>query len=360
MPFRIIRNDLVRTPADAIISTANPRPIVGRGTETSVYRAAGWDKLLEARKKIGDLAIGEAAASPAFDLPARYVIHTAAPRWYGGDEEVEILRRCYRSSLKLCAELGCKSAAFPLIASGTYRFPKGTALRIAVDEIMSFLMENDMQVTIAVLDEASLGFSEKLVGDIERIIDDIDAGRVLKDEYGAEYPKIFACEAAEPEPSKGVEWHISGRSSPALRNACAAEESTMSRDMRKAYSTRRKEAPAIIIGETFYDILHRYAEESGRTNKDIYECACMDRKLFSKLWTNPDYHPKKETVEALMLALHLNTEQAEEFMAAAGYAFAPGNKTDAIVRYFINIGESNLWTVNLWLSKYGLNELGSF
>ena len=100
MPFKIVRNDITRVAADAIVNTANPEPTYGSGTDAAVYQAAGAEKMLTARKKIGRIAPGECAVTPAFKLPAKYVIHTVGPAWNGGTHgEFETLRSCYRKSL---------------------------------------------------------------------------------------------------------------------------------------------------------------------------------------------------------------------------------------------------------------------
>ena len=83
MPFEIIRNDITLMRADAIVNTANPLPIIGGSSDARIHEAAG-PGLLEARKKIGPIAVGEAAVTPAFRLGAKYVIHTVGPQWRGG------------------------------------------------------------------------------------------------------------------------------------------------------------------------------------------------------------------------------------------------------------------------------------
>jgi O-acetyl-ADP-ribose deacetylase (regulator of RNase III) len=95
MPYQIIRNDITRVKADVIVNTANPHPVIGRGTDSAIYAAAGEKQLLAARKEIGDIARGEAAVTPAFNLPAKYIIHTVGPSWEGGDHgERDILHAC--------------------------------------------------------------------------------------------------------------------------------------------------------------------------------------------------------------------------------------------------------------------------
>ena len=153
MPFEIVRNDIVNMKVDAIVNTANPRPIIGAGTDKAVHDKAGA-RLLLARKEIGNIAVGEAAITPAFDLDANYVIHTAGPIWNDGRSgEEELLASCFRNSLGIAKKKDCESIAFPLISTGSYGFPKPLALQIAVREISSFLMENEMQVYLVVFEK---------------------------------------------------------------------------------------------------------------------------------------------------------------------------------------------------------------
>ena len=127
MPFEIVRNDLTNMRVDAIVNTANPRPVIGLGTDSMIHEKAG-PQLLAARQTIGHIVCGSAAITPAFRLPAKYVIHTVGPVWDGGSYgEENLLRSCYDRSLKLALEHGCQSIAFPLISTGNYGFPKDKA-----------------------------------------------------------------------------------------------------------------------------------------------------------------------------------------------------------------------------------------
>ena len=157
MPFQIIRNDITKVKADAVVNTANPKPRIGRGTDRAIYAAAGEDQLLAVRKKIGDIAPGQAVSTDAFALSAKYIIHTVGPSWIDGSHgEKDILRSCYEESLNLAAELKCRSIAFPMIATGVYGFPKDEALNIALSSIGKFLLTHEMKVTIVVFDRKAL------------------------------------------------------------------------------------------------------------------------------------------------------------------------------------------------------------
>ena len=106
MPFKIIRNDITKIKADAIVNTANPEPVYMAGTDAAIYRAAGEDRLLEARRKIGTIGEGMVAVTPAFDLDARYIFHTVGPSWQGGGHgEADTVRCCYENCLAKAAGL---------------------------------------------------------------------------------------------------------------------------------------------------------------------------------------------------------------------------------------------------------------
>ena len=119
MPFKIVRNDITKVKADAIVNTANPNPICVSGTDLAIYEAAGKENLLAERANIGKIARGDIAVTGAYNLKAKYIIHTVGPVWTDGlHHEFEILENCYRKSLQKALELKCESIAFPLISIG--------------------------------------------------------------------------------------------------------------------------------------------------------------------------------------------------------------------------------------------------
>lgn len=172
MPFKIIRNDITKVHADAIVNTANPKPIYANGTDRAIYKAARSELVLEERKKIGEIARGDAAVTKAYHLPAKYIIHTVGPIWKNGmAQEFEILENCYTKSLEKAVELECTSIAFPLIATGVYGFPKDQALQIAISVFSRFLMTQEMQIILVVFDKKAFQLSRQMVGEIDSYID---------------------------------------------------------------------------------------------------------------------------------------------------------------------------------------------
>ncbi|WP_029319812.1 macro domain-containing protein [Butyrivibrio sp. AE3004] len=184
MPFQIIRNDITKVEADAIVNTANPKVTIGDGVDYAIYEAAGREKLLAEREKIGALEPGEVGVTPAFDLNAKYIIHVSSPRWVGGDEgEAELLRKCYDESLYIAYEKGCRSIAYPLLATGTYQFPKDLGIKIATDAFKAFLEDHEMEITLVVFGKETFRISGELFDDVCSFINQRYVENAEHDEY---------------------------------------------------------------------------------------------------------------------------------------------------------------------------------
>ena len=328
MPLKIIREDITRVHADAIVNTANPEPVVGRGTDMALYLAAGAEEMLAERKKIGAIPPGRAAATGAYRLNARYVIHTVGPEWRGGGfREREILGECYANSLALADSLKCKSAAFPLISAGIYGFPKAEALSVAFSEIGRFLLSHDMTVILAVLDRDAFEMSGRLFSDLEDLVGEKEAAARLRREYGA------GANAA--------------RGGLPLR---PAERGARSFSLDEALGTKE---------DTFTRRLFRLIDERGLDDVTVYKRANIDRKLFSKIRSDPNYKPSKTTAIAFALALELTLPEAQSLLARAGYTLSHSYLADIVVETCIQKGIFSVLDVNELLFSYDQPLLGS-
>ena len=369
MPFRIIRNDITRVRADAIVNTANPEPRYASGTDAAIYRAAGADDLLAKRKKIGRIAPGEAAVTPAFQLPAKYIIHTVGPAWIDGKHgEYAILRSCYRKSLLLAEQLGCESIAFPLIATGVYVFPKDQALEIALSVIREFLEDADLDVTLVVFGRGSYQIAAGLTERVEEYIDENYVSEQMAAEYGAPLQSLSDIRRRrrlwEREQVCGSALMPSAPSH-ALMDETVAEKEEVPRPAAKAAAASpRKPKKASLedvvnnLGETFQTRLLRMIDERGMSDPEVYKRANVDRKLFSKIRCNEDYIPKKKTIVALAIALRLNMDDTKDLLASAGLMLTNNSKADVIVSFCIENGIYDIFEVNALLFKFNQPILG--
>lgn len=331
MPFQIIRNDITKVKADAIVNTANPNVAVGDGVDYAIYKAAGREKLLEARKKIGLLMPGEVAITEAFDLEAKYIIHASGPWWQGGEEGEELLlKRCFDNSLQLAWENGCRSIAFPLLATGTYGFPKKLAIEIAVHSFRIFLQEHDMEIMLVVFGNEAVNISGELVDEVRSFVDDHYVKEALSEEYRRDRLYLEECQVCASV-FKSVE-----------------AEPTVSLD----------DALKSIYTESFEKYLQKLINKKGLKNSQVYAAANISKQYFSKLLKGK-VKPSKEKVLALAIGLNLNLDEAVDFLRIAGYALSPISQTDTIVEYFIRNKDYNVLKIDIVLFDYGLEPLSN-
>lgn len=350
MSFSIIRNDITKVKADAIVNTANPEPIVGNGTDSAIYAAAGKELLLAERKKIGAIKMGCAVSTSAFNLDAKYIIHTVGPVWVDGSHgERDTLRSCYQKSLDLAAELECKSIAFPLIATGVYGFPRDVALNIALAEIGRFLLTHEMQVTLVVFDMNTVQLSEDVMGGIEQFIDEHAAQEILEEEYGSR--------AAE-ELRRRAQWQ---RQQAAMSSTCVEPEAVPAMPEPTPlsdFSRGNLDDVLSAAGKSFQQRLFELIDLSGLDDVTVYKKANIDRKVFSRIRCKPDYKPTKKTAVAFAVALRLDLPTTQDLLARAELALSPSSRFDLIVSYFITHKIYDIFEINTALFKYGQPILG--
>lgn len=167
MPIHLHNGDITALRVDAIVNAANEALAPGGGVCGAIHRAAGAD-LARACAAIGGCRTGGAKITPGFDLPAKHVIHAVGPVWHGGAAgEPELLAECYRESLSLAREAGCRSIAFPAISTGIFGYPLEAAARLAVETVENDLaaQDDDLEVTFCVFGAQAEEVYRKAIGE---------------------------------------------------------------------------------------------------------------------------------------------------------------------------------------------------
>ena len=341
MPLEIVRNDITKMQVDVIVNAANESLLGGGGVDGAIHKAAG-PGLLEECRKLGGCKTGQAKITKGYDLPAKYVIHTVGPIWHGGLKgEKQLLYSCYANSLQLAKKHGAASIAFPLISSGAYGYPKDKALKVAVDAISAFLLENDMTVYIAVFDKSSYSISKKLYSGVKRFIDD-------------NYVDINFDQRLERKRFTGSRlFDTSDRSipSPPIMNSAPLPSFTV--PVESSLMDALDD-----LDESFSQALMRMIDEKGLKDPECYKKANIDRKLFSKIRSDVHYKPSKRTALSFAIALELDLESTNEFLKKAGYTLSRSSKFDVIVEYFITHGIYDIHTINQALFEFDQMLLG--
>ena len=395
MPLKIVRNDITKMQTQAIVNTANGQPDVGAGCDSAVYRAAGYDRLLAYRKeKIGSVPEGEVFITPGFDLPAKYIIHAVSPMYMGGDQgEEEKLRSCYRKSLRLAKEKHIRSISFPLISTGSFGYPKEEGMRIAVDEINAFLLHNEMDVFLVVFGDRATALGGKIYPGLEEYIDRNYVAGAMAEEYGAspsadERP-VFAARRRGPgflrrerpaesgrnakpaqadagvfrKPPQSVSGSLGKMSQSDAGSFEGSSQSLYMPDLEESCDAcasfeeeheSRLEERMRHLTDTFSQYLLYLIKEKGLTNADVYKDAIVDKKIFSKIKNNVNYHPLKLTALCLCVGAKLNLDESKDLLARAGYALSPCDKTDIIFSYFIENGIYDMIELDIQLEEHGL------
>jgi O-acetyl-ADP-ribose deacetylase (regulator of RNase III) len=384
MPLKIIRQDITRMDVDAIVNATNKNMLPGGGVDAAIHLAAG-PELLEYCKGLGTLSIGEAKITPAFNLPCKFVIHTVGPKWMSGvDGERVLLRSCYREAMRLAIENGVESIAFPLIASGLYRYPKSKVLREATDVISDMLNSHEMDVYIVVYDKTAYDISRELCQDVQTFIDNfyiksqlesvdefcdknrfdkfsdeqrerrsINHSRKIRDDSRFSRRRLLDTTTLSDESSHDT---FRGRreSDSLMEYSRSSSNSLLSIDEYKSFDDIFKNMDKI-----FSETLFEYIDKKGYTDVEAYKKSNVSRKTFSKIKCDPSYKPSKITAVSFAIGLHLNLDETKHLLSTAGMCLSRSSKFDVIIEYFITSGKyETIFDVNEVLYQFDQTILG--
>ena len=328
MPFQIIREDITRVRVDAIVNPTDDEYTHLGGTDKRIHDVAG-DKLYIEYKKYGSLSVGDVVVTSSFNMEnCKYIIHTFGPIYVDGKHnEEELLIGCYENVLRCAVDNNIESIAIPLISTGSFRYPKKDALRVATDVITDFIYEHELDVYLLVYDKEAFDISNSLYRDIHNYLED----NGIYDEVRSYRPSKAFCFMSMPAGSSLSEHEV----------------------LDKEFSF-----VDFVEDESFNDCLRRLIREKNLIESDVYKRANLTKQAFNGIY-NEGKVPKKNNVLALCIGLRLNIDEADDFIEKAGYSFSRGNKHDYIVRYFIENEIYDVYKINEILINEDLPYLGS-
>ncbi len=330
MPLKISRNDITEVFADAIV---NPTDVFLSGSgsiDRRIHELCGEGLKKELSGK--GLAEGEALISESHDFGnCRYIIHVCGPVWKDDSHgEEEKLSSCYEEALRIAEEYKLSSIVFPQIASGSFGFPKGKALKIANDVITSFLLDHELDVELLVYDRESFDLAGKLYADIR----DYLKRNLEKDSMSHAYPvqakkeKRKASEREEARMEEVADYAIKPSFGGMETYGGGLENLVFEPD------------------ESFSECLVRMIDERKMKDPDVYKRANIDRKHFNHIINTKDYRPKKETVVALAIGLRLTLKETDTLLERAGFVLSRSSKFDLIIRYCISHRIYDIFKIN--------------
>lgn len=363
MPLNLALGNLVDFPADALVNAANNRLEEGGGVCGAIFHGAGRDAMRQACQALAPCETGQAVITPAFKLPAKYVIHAVGPVYHDGKQgEEALLRSAYTNALRLARENKLQTITFPLISSGVYGYPREDALRVAVSSIQDFLLqdEEDLDVTLVLYSRQNLFLDPALKEKLDtalRMAPDAGApeyGRRRPDQYRSEDQQM-PYRVYELKAKKAPERpDLQRKSKTAPPGVGAPRNEPIGFQMPASLEQR-----ILALDEGFSATLLKLVDLKGMKDADVYKAANLDRRHFSKIRSNPAYAPQKQTVLALAIALKLNRQETEGLLARAGYALSGSQIGDVIIGCFIDEKRYDINLINISLLYYDQKTLGT-
>lgn len=346
MPLQIIRQDITKTLCDAIVNPTNVKLNPTGGLDLAVHNAAGKE-LLNAVEAIGHIEVGKAVITPAYNLKAKYVIHTAGPVWRGGSSNEEaLLKSCYTNALNLAKDNHCESVAIPLISSGTYGYPKDKVLNTAIQTISDFLFKSEMMVYLVVFDKTSYQLSEKITGSIKSFIDDNYA---LTHSHNKGFLRRIK--------SRRETGMFSSTLTPTV--AARAVQAEVNDEYNICESKPLNIDDYIKLDEGFAIKLLKLIDLKGMSDVECYKKANVSKQTWYKIMNDKHYKPNKKTAISFAVALKLSLEETQNLLESVGFVLSNSSLFDVIIMYCLQNGVYDVLEIDSILFSYDQETLYS-
>ena len=351
MPFRIAYADITKLKVDAIVNPTDQYYSGGGGVDRQIHDICG-EELCKATENLPRLHLGEAKATPGFALPCRYIIHTSGPGWRDSHFlEVSLLGSCYRNSIQLACNLGCRSIAFPLVASRGKHFPKEQALTTAIDAIMESLDEYPgMEIILAIYGKWTETLPESFFTGLSAYISETYEPEPAHEEPLEATPKAIQKETPNTEPRMEPEAFLCCAE---VREEINLDTSLITDLLDKPTQPNLDKIP---LDESFDHMLNRLIRENSTQLTDIQDQIGISGTALWKLRTGKN-NPSKLTVFALAIFFKLSIDDTKDLLMKAGYAINPSSMQDIIVSGLIREGIYDRYRIDDLLYSLDLQPL---
>ena len=357
MALSIVRHEITKIKADAIVNSTNERFVVGGlGVDASIHYAAG-PKLAEALDEIGCCPVGSAVITESFNISnCRYIIHAVPPVYQGEDphaQKLKLLHKTYISVLNLAEEKKCRSVAIPLLSAGANGYPKKRAYEIATFCIRGWLAHHDaseMEIMLVLYDRDAVDLSESIDHSLRDYITDYYANahkEDLREFYGS--PEFRYQRPAFRE-SSVLEEKCVAHAEAAVAAGYAADDHSLNAD----YSIDHYAD----VDLSFAEMCEWWCKKKNIKKGEFFSASNITRATFSNMKLHPDRAPKKNTVFACAIGLKLDIDQAKDLVLRAGMTFSKFFPTDRLVEQCIRNRKYNIDDINFILNEMDLMVLG--
>ena len=352
MSFRISHGDILKIDTQAII----------RGTYSGLDLGPACEDLLKFRKEnSGDQEVGETFITPAPGLQAEHIIHVESPVYVGGNSgEEDNLRLCYKNCLELAKKMDFKSVVVSLITLGETGFSHGQCMHLAMEEIQDFLDENEMDIILSVSEDKTTTSSEDKFPNFAEYLDSHFIQGTVNDEGNiGMLGRLFGRKKVPDNKTvgntqKSISGAYTGLEMIGAGAKCAMRFDRISKERDEDFEKRDRELAKIIndIDKPFSTYLIELIESKGMTNAEVYNNGYINKRVFSKIKNDTNYHTTKTTCLCLCVGLKLNLEESKDLLARAGYALSSADIRDVIFSYFIENEHYNILDIDIKLEEY--------
>ncbi len=361
--YKVIYGDIFAQKTDAIVLPASPMPHVGssRSISAQIFKRAGRSRLLNARKRIGDMAFGEVKETYAYDydpVHTKYIIHACTPTWIDGDsDEKELLEKCYRDSIELAKRLGCQKIVFPLLSSGCQHFPRDLAMDIANSVCSEYKDDNGIDIQIVIYSDPN---NTLFPGSSE-----LDEYLITHDYYD-NLENVF--EDCEKKWGELPRWREERQNLELMRKQINNKRRDL--ELQASFEKNQKEKLATNLDDNqfpSFDTLFFYYLDKSKfsTQNQLADKLNMSKSTISKILSGTR-EIKRDELWAMSIAFKLTQEETERFFQSADKCIVTSYKLskleierEKIIRYYIEKRWYDFGVINDELDKRGMQLLAA-